>query len=669
MIGSSRVASQAAKQPSDPMTEPQSPWPQPGVPLIDEGYAPLPVDAGRDDDSRLERAERLRQAGRLSEARAAFEALDRLPGAARGLGLIALAERNVEAAIEHLSRAAQARPGDWRALEALAEACRASGRAEEGLKVMRTLAALRPGDGLTRGVLAEHLSGAGQGHEAMAEYARAMALRPDIPQIRNNLSDLARSAGQITRAIDLARQALALRPDYAKARNNLAMALKDRGDVAEAIRVLREALSQGAGESSLRHNLLFCLNYDPEISAQALAEEYKREGLLITGDRIALNASDALEAPDPDRRLRIGYVSPDFRAHACAFFIEPLLLNHDPAQVEVVCYAENPGRDAVTDRLRAAVDSWRVTKGVEDRAVAEQVMADRVDILVDLAGHTVGNRLGVFAWKPAPLQGTWLGHGGTSGLPAMDFALADARLAPPGADAFYTEAVERLPEAAFCYRPPADAPEVAASPAGPDGPITFGCFSRATRLNDRVIQAWVALLNRVPDSRLVLNTKAMGDPGVASLFRRRFAARGVPPERLILTFTTPQPETWKAYNLIDIALDPFPHNAGTTTFEASWMGVPVVSLRERPPLGRFGDSILGALGLEDLVADSVEGYVEIAAALATDRARLAALRAGLRARMRASALCDEAAFAGAVETAFRGLWRRWCAGGHPAKTA
>ena len=331
----------------------------------------------------------------------------------------------------------------------------------------------------------------------------------------------------------------------------------------------------------------------------------------------------------PERRLRVGYVSPDFRQHAVALFAEPLLAAHDHSAVELHCYAEVPAPDAVTERFRALADHWHSTVGLSDEELAEQIRRDRIDVLVDLAGHTAGNRLLAFARKPAPVQVAWLlGHGYTSGLSAMDAFLADAELAPPGSDGLFSERLVRLSRIPLAYAPPAEMPDVAPLPARANGFVTFGYFGRTVRLNDAVLAAWARILHAVPGSRLMLNSAPFGEPAGREQMAARFAALGIDPARLDLVYTSPQPRTWAAYGEIDIALDPFPHNAGTTTIEALWQGVPVLTLAGRPTVGRFGAAILHAVGLDDWVTDDVDAYVARAVTAAARHRRAGAVARG-----------------------------------------
>ena len=325
-------------------------------------------------------------------------------------------------------------------------------------------------------------------------------------------------------------------------------------------------------------------------------------------------------------------------------------------------YSNAPAEDAETARFRTLTPQWRSIAGVPDEAAAEQIRRDGIDILVDMAGHTAGNRLLVFARRPAPVQVEYmLGHGTTSGLNAMDAFMADDALATPYAAAVFTEQLVRLPRIPMTYKPPAGMPPPGPLPALANGCVTFGYFGRPERLTPGTVAAWSRILTAVPGARLFLNTAALGEAAYRELIAQRFARHGIGHDRLILRYTTPQSATWAAYGAVDIALDPFPHNAGTTTVEALWQGVPVVSKADRPGVGRLGASILGAAGLPEWVTATVDDYVRLAVQQAADLPALARLRSSLRDRIAASPLCDAASLARAVEDAYRDLWRAWCA--------
>ena len=428
------------------------------------------------------------------------------------------------------------------------------------------------------------------------------------------------------------------------------LALMRQGRLAEAEAALRHALALRPDFALPHSNILFCLNYRPDVSAEDIFAEYRRWDRQHALPLLPAQPGFDLDR-SPERRLRIGYVSPDFRQHAVALFAEPLLAAHDRSAIELHCYAEVPAPDAVTERFHALADHWHSTVGLSDAELAEQIRRDRIDVLVDLAGHTAGNRLLTFARKPAPIQVAWLlGHGYTSGLSAMDAFLADAELAPPGADGLFSERLIRLSRIPLAYAPPAEMPDVAPLPALANGCITFGYFGRTVRLNDAVLAAWARILHAVPGSRLMLNSAPFGEPAGREQMSARFAALGIDPARLDLVYTSPQPRTWAAYGEIDIALDPFPHNAGTTTIEALWQGVPVLSLAGRPTVGRFGAAILHAVGLDDWVTNDVDAYVARA-----DCSRRGHRRAGAVARGTAPAVrCLAAARRGRTGARDRG---------------
>jgi predicted O-linked N-acetylglucosamine transferase (SPINDLY family) len=337
---------------------------------------------------------------------------------------------------------------------------------------------------------------------------------------------------------------------------------------------------------------------------------------------------------------------------------------------------QNP--DAVTERFKRIADRWRSTVGLSDDAVADLVRSDGIDVLVDLAGHTAGNRLLVFARKPVPVQvAHMVGSGMTTGVPAIDVFLADKDLAPNGSEHLFAERVMRLPRIPLVYAPPEGMPPVRKLPALLKGYITFGCFSRTARINEGVIEAWARILKGVAGARLVLNSKPFQEAESRAHWHARFRAHGIASDRIDLIYTSPQPKTWDAYGQIDIALDPFPHNAGTTTIEALWMGVPVVSLADRPPVGRFGASILGSLGMHDWVTGNVNQYVARAIKAAADQHALAHLRQDLRDKFKTSPLGgNHAALTQEIEAVFRQLWRNYCSahetnvanGAHPHET-
>jgi predicted O-linked N-acetylglucosamine transferase (SPINDLY family) len=497
--------------------------------------------------------------------------------------------------------------------------------------------------------------------EAEAHLRHAITLKPEYSDAWSNLSWTLSMAGNAREAEAAARRAFELNPRDANALNNVGTALMQQDRLPEAADCFAQAVALKPDFSIAHSNYLFCLNYRTDLSPEAIFEAYRGWDRAHALPLKPANPS-YLGSRDPNRPLRIGYVSADFRYHAVSFFIESLIASHDKSRYEVTCYAEVPNPDSVTDRFRSHAARWRSTVGLSDADLADLIRRDGIDVLVDLSGHTSGNRLLTFARKPAPVQvAHMVGSGTTTGLSAMDGFLINEALLPVSAERYFSERSMRLSRMPHVYTPPDGMPEVAPLPALKNGYITFGCFSRPARINEDVIKAWARILKSVPNSRLVLNSKPFREDENCIAWHARFAAQGLEPGRVKLVYTSPQPRTWDAYGTIDIALDPFPHNAGTTTIEALWLGVPVVSLASRPPVGRFGASILGSLGLDDWVTHDVDSYVARAATAASNTAALARLRQSLRDKFKASPIgSDSEGLAREVEQAYRTLWADYC---------
>jgi predicted O-linked N-acetylglucosamine transferase (SPINDLY family) len=357
--------------------------------------------------------------------------------------------------------------------------------------------------------------------------------------------------------------------------------------------------------------------------------------------------------------LRLGFVSADLRQHPVGQFlvrtIEALRGDSGP----IACYSNSLQSDELTARIRAAADVWREVPGMSDETLAEQIRADGVDILFDLSGHTAGNRLLVFARKPAPIQITWIGYPGTTGLSAMDYILADESQIPAAAEADYRERVLRLPEGYVSYDPPADAPSVSPLPAAERGWATLASFSSPAKISPPVIEVWAEILRRLPQSRLTWIFRGLDCPSVIHRYAGLFAAQGIDPARVDLRGWLPHGELLAQYGQVDLALDPFPYSGGLTTCEALWMGVPVITWPGETFAGRHAVSHLCSVGLTETIAHDRQQYVELAVGLAGDPARLAALRGGLRQRMAASPLCDGPRLAGNLMALLRGVWRQW----------
>jgi predicted O-linked N-acetylglucosamine transferase (SPINDLY family) len=496
--------------------------------------------------------------------------------------------------------------------------------------------------------------------EAIAAYRRAIHLDSDYVDAYLNLGNALQKAGQLAHAIATYRRALVLEPNNPELYNNLGLTLKDQGKLSEAIAAYRQALALEPEHARAHSNLLFSSHYQSQIDPAELFSEHQR-----WAQTHAMPLADDIQPHGNDpghRRLRIGYVSPDFRVHSVAYFFEPLLNAHDRTAFEIICYANVRQPDAVTERLQGLADKWHNIVHMADDRVADLVREDGVDILVDLAGHTAHNRMLVFARKPAPVQVTYLGYPNTTGLATMDYRLTDAWADPPGqTEKFHVEELLRLPGGFLCYQPPQESPKVTELPARAAGYVTFGSFNNSTKITSVVVDVWSKILRPLPDARLIMKSYQLGDAWTRQYFVELFEQGGVSPERLELLGPTESiADHLRTYNRVDIGLDPFPYNGTTTTCDVLWMGVPVIVLAGNTHASRVGTSLLSNAGCPQFIAQTVESYVELAVRLAKDRERLHKLRSELRAKMEHSPLTDARRFARNVETAYRTMWERWC---------
>lgn len=493
----------------------------------------------------------------------------------------------------------------------------------------------------------------GRTEEGIAEYRQALAFAPDNAEAHYNLGNALQQTGRLKEAEQAWRSAVALDRAHVKAHGNLAGMLVLQGRIDDGLAGYRKALALAPEDPELNSNYLLCLHYSEAQTSETLFEAHR-----VWGRRFDAPAAPH-ERAQRSGRLRVGYVSPDLRTHSVAYFFEPLLSAHDHSQLDLTCYAEVLRPDATTARLRALSDHWCSTVGIDDAAVAERIRADGIDILIDLAGHTAWNRLGVFARKPAPVQVTWLGYPNTTGLNAIDYRIVDAITDPAPSDAFACERLLRLDGGFLCYWGRDDAPAPSVPPCTQTGFITFGSFNNPAKLSPATLQTWAELLNCVPHSRLLLKGKAFAEASTRARLLDAMAAHGIACERIeAMGWAGDERSHLAVYERVDVALDPFPYNGTTTTCEALWMGVPVVSLRGDRHSGRVGASLLTSAGLAECIAESKDRYIAIAAALATDIDRLRDLRTGLRAQLLRSPLCDSVSFAGRFEAALQQIWQR-----------
>jgi predicted O-linked N-acetylglucosamine transferase (SPINDLY family) len=498
----------------------------------------------------------------------------------------------------------------------------------------------------------------GRMDEAWQVAQRALAISPEDATAWNFSGVLLQHAQRLDEEIACYRKATSLNAQYAEAYNNLGSGLLVQGYIAEAEQAYRTALALKPDWAGAHSNLVFALNYCSEDGA-ALREAHiawaRKHGAPLAPAQSSQKESS--------HRLRIGYVSADFRFHSVAFFIKSLLEQHDHTTFEVFCYADVKKPDEMTAQLKTYADHWRDSTSMSDPVLAELITADGIDILVDLAGHSGKNRLPVFARKPAPVQISWLGYPNTTGLKAIDYRITDAIADPPGmTEAFHTETLLRLPSGFLCYSPP----PAAEFPVGPaphveNGFITFGSFNLLAKITPEVVRSWSAILHETPRARLYLKARGLEGFGARTRLLSLFAAEGVGADRVSLNERTNSiGGHLEHYRQIDIALDPFPYNGTTTTCEALWMGVPLVTLAGKLHAGRVGASLLHRIGHPEWIARSHEEYVAIAAALAADPDRLTMLRGTLRNELSVSPLCDGPRFARDMEAAYRNMWHERC---------
>jgi predicted O-linked N-acetylglucosamine transferase (SPINDLY family) len=557
----------------------------------------------------------------------------------------------------HYRHAIRMKPSLVFAYNGLGLALVARGKLAEGEAQYRMALAQSPRFSQAMINLAHALEQQGRPKEAEAEFRRALKEDPKAVAALVNLGNLLKETGRTTEAAELYAEAIRINPRLAAAHNNLANLLKDSGRVEEALGHFRHAIALDPDFGAAHTNVLLTLHYAPGPTPEEIAEAHRRWGA-----RTPAPAVVHANSREPDRQLRVGYLSPDLRRHPLASFIEPILAQHDRAKIVPVCFATHVKSDAVTKRLKALGHEWHEVAGQDDAALARRIAEAKIDILVELAGHTANHRLGVLARKPAPVIVNYLGYPDTVGLTQVDWRLTDAVADPPGeTERFHVERLMRLPHCYLCYRPPLDAPEVGPLPQRAKGHVTFGSFNMLAKVNAPLIGRWSRILGAVPGSRLLLKGQPFRDDGVQRHFRDAFQRHGIEARRLDLRAYMPDARAhFGLYNEIDVALDTDPYNGATTTCDALWMGVPVVTRQGTAHVSRMASSLLTAAGLTETIARDANDYERIAVALAREPERLARLRADLRPRMAASPLCDGATFTRNLEDAYRAMWRTWC---------
>lgn len=614
--------------------------------------------AARPGDAALasNRASALRHAGRLEEAIASFDAAIALGTvsadvhAERGRALQA-AGRLSDAQTAY-RQAVHLAPGDANLLNHLGSALQAQGQSDEAIRCYQAATVLAPDMPGPIANLGLAFYEQGRIVEAIVEYRKALAIRP-IPEAHDNLGIALQKQGALDEAIVHYEQAIALAPDNKNTRCNLAAALGEGGHPRESSDAYRHILAIHPDHFVAHSNLLFNLSVDPAVSSEAYLAESARYDAKVSGR----GSSAFVQRAHSTGKVRIGFVSGDLRTHPVGFFLEGVLAHVDRERFELFAYSTIAYEDALTQRLKTCLAGWCSLKGMSDPVACQRIRDDRIDVLFDLAGHTSDNRLPVFAMRAAPVQVSWLGYFASTGVRAMDYVLADEVCAPPGSDHHFSETLWRLPRTRLCYTPPTEwqAPRVMPLPALTSGHLTFGCYQRLSKINEHVLDLWARVLVAVPKSRLRLQAYQTG----RSLYVERTLGRlrdvGIGADRVKMVAPTPRDAYLQSYGDVDVVLDTFPFNGGTTTCEALWMGVPTLTLEGRNIISRQGAAMLRAADLPDWVATDADDFVAKAVRHCSDVERLSALRASLRERARGSALFDTKAFAAEWERAVEGM--------------
>lgn len=617
-------------------------------------------------------------------------------GGWKQLGMLLLRHGRAAESIPVLQHAVDLRPADSECLNALGVALHDIGRLDMALRYYRQAVLIQPDLAAVLSNLARALEDAGYPDEAMEHYVRALQFEPDNPGTLNALGALLYEQQRWREALSCYDRALLVKPDYAEAHSNRGNTLRVLGRFGEALEAQNRALALQSERSEFHANLGTVLQDqgqaeealaaytraaelapdDPHIASRwlflsnfASREDPARqlESARHFGELVSCRARPFTtwpNPPDPDRPLRIGLVSADLRQHPVGYFLVDVLESLQRVagdRLLLYGYANSVIADAITARIRACCDGWSAVARLPDATLAERIRSDGIDILIDLSGHTAHNRLPLFAWRPAPIQLTWLGYFATTGLAEIDYLLADPVSVPPEQQGNFSEGVWYLPDTRLCFSPPATALPVSALPSTRPGHTTFGCFQNPAKINDRVLQLWARIMSALPNANLRLQNQLFGDPANRDRFLLRLHQHGIAPARVRLCGRVARHDYLALHAEVDLILDTFPFPGGTTTCEALWMGVPTLTLAGQGLLARQGASLMTAAGLGDWVAGNEDEYLARAVAWSHDLPRLASLRAELRTRVARSPLCDADAFARHLESAWRAMWLQWLA--------
>jgi protein O-GlcNAc transferase len=602
----------------------------------------------------------LKKLGRFAEAKnqyiCALELRPDLADAHFNLGTILDELGQLSEAMESYRRAVELKPDFAEAHNSLGSVLKSLGRHEEARASIRLAAQINYKLAETHNNLGTTLVAAGQINSAIANFRRAVKLNPDSLRAHINLGNALRTRRQPDEAALVFRRALKLNPENAALHINLGTTLKDIGQLDEAVACYRRALELKPDDPLTLSNLLFTLNYTDH-SPEFLLEEARKYGRLVD-DRRKLRFS-TWKCPYESSRLKVGVVSGDLYNHPVVYFLESFLAQLDPGIIELIAYTTSQKSDATTARIKSRFTAWKSISGLSDEAAANLIHNDCVQVLIDISGHTGHNRLPVFAWKPAPVQVSWLGYFATTGVAEIDYLLADKVGVPESQRQYFTESIWYLPDSRLCFTAPDLDLPVAPLPALSKGTITFGCFQTLAKINDSVLAVWGNIFASVPTAMLRIQSNQLGEPAHKEQLGQRLQRVGINPERVTLHDVINRENYFAAHAEVDVILDTFPYPGGTTTCEALWMGVPTLTLADDSLLGRQGASLLTAAGLEDWITTDKAEYITKAIAVAGDLQKLSSLRAKLRPQVLASPLFDAPRFARNFEDALMEMWQTW----------
>jgi predicted O-linked N-acetylglucosamine transferase (SPINDLY family) len=575
-------------------------------------------------------------------------------------GIVLFNNQQYDEAIIHFQKALELNPNLIHAYNYLGNAFQEKKQFDEAIPYYRKAIQINPTDPTAYINLGIAFQNTIQ-HESAIEYFKAaLQINPNLYQAYDYMGLSLTVEGNMEKAQECYESSLSINPFSEMTLVNLGNLVAKQGNLKEAEKYYQRALQINPNDLKANEAFVMTMLYSSHYDQQAIYAEHLRiakkfaEPLSVfilphANERIVL------------RKLRIGYVSPDFKRHPVAYFIQPVLAEHNRHDFEVFCYSTVDLYDDITGQIKNLSDHWRDISTVSDEKAAEEIRRDRIDILIDLSGHSAHNRMLLFARKPAPVQVTWIGYPPTTGLSAIDYKIVDNYTDPPGiTDRFYSEKLMRLPECFVCYLPDRESPDVGPLPALSAGHVTFGSFNNFQKVTPQVFEAWSKIMNSVPGSRFIIKSKIFADNKTREYATDMFVQRGIATNRIILQTADPSPKHLGSYNLVDIGLDTFPFNGLTTTCEAMWMGVPVITLAGTGYAARAGVSLLSNVGLPDLIAKTPDEYISIAVNLANDLKRLRSLREHLRDMMENSPVCDAKSFTANLETCYRQMWEKWC---------